>query len=506
MAVLEDRAGQCVPGDAPVEWSSSAAEVIVEQQAGPCVRWLHLRPRDVHDRVVLEATYDGEQSAVTVPLDGQGQLAIRVRRRGSRLLVAVLGFDGREDVSGIVRTTSGEVALESEGGGRLSAVVSEDGVLGVVVRSGAMVGVAGVAPSSPPGEPQVLVLAADLAIEAGGPPREAAFVVAVDARGRLSSTLPLNIESARGVLTSLRWLDDGTAAVALSAPVSVNSVDLSVGIGEQVLANALLEVTAHWPVEGRLEVPGAIADGESFGVRVSAYGADGSPLDASRMRVRCGLGAYTAAPFVCPAVAGPATQTVAMGALVDGRVVPLATHSIVIRAPEPVVVPARPAPRFLAELALRGSFDLWSRAGFGAALRLWHQTTSWLRMGVGAQYTGVRLQASALNNTIGALSGIRHDLGVFALAEASLGDRAGAGLRAALGGGYGRASARISDGDASGRSAYILARVSAGPRLRLDGVEFGADVGASFGVDLGHRAWERPWLAGFMEVFCAMRF
>ena len=301
MAVLEDASGRCIPSDAPIEWTSSAAEVVVEEQAGPCVRWLHLRPTEVHDRVVLEATYDGEQSAVTVPLDGRGQLALRVRRRGPRLRVVVRDFDGREDVSGIVQTMGGEVALESEGGGRLSALVP-DGVLGVVVRSGAMVGVAGVAPRSPPGEPQVLVLAADMAIEAGGPPREAAFVVAVDARGRLSSTLPLNIESARGVLTSLRWLDDGTAAVALSAPVSVENVDLSVGIGEEVLADALLEVTAHWPVEARLELPDAVADGESFGVRVSAFGADGSPVAVNRMRIRCGSGAYMPSPFVCPAV------------------------------------------------------------------------------------------------------------------------------------------------------------------------------------------------------------
>lgn len=505
MVVLEDRAGHCVPAEAAIEWTSSTAEIVVEEQAGPCVRWLLLRPTATDDRIVLQASYEGVESAVTVPLDSRGQLAIRARRRGRRLEVVVLGSDVREDVSGFVQTMNGDVALESDGGGRMHAVVP-NGVLGVVVRSGTMVGVAGVAPSGPPGEPQVLVLAADMAIEAGGPPREAAFVVAVDARGRLSSRLPLNIESERGVLRSLRWLEDGTAAIALSAPLSAENVDLSVGIGEQALTAVELEVTAHWPVEVRVEAPETVANDESFRVDVSAFGADGSAVDAGRIRVRCGAGRYTEPPFRCPAAAGPAERSVLVGALVDGRVIPLAARRVLVRAPQVAVPPPPPERRFLVELALRGSFDLWSRAGFGAALRLWHQSRAWLRVGVGVEYGRVRLHASAQNSALGALEGIRHELGVFALAEAGFGGRVGAALRVALGGGYGRANAHISNGDASGQSAYVQARVSAGPRVRLDRFELGADVGGVFGVDVGTRAWEQPWLTGFVEVLGALRF
>ncbi|MFK7999210.1 MAG: hypothetical protein AB8H86_06415 [Polyangiales bacterium] len=505
MAVLEDDTGECVPAERAIAWSSDTADVIVEEQAGPCVRWLLLRPRGTHDRIVLQATYEGAQSAVTVPLDDRGQLAIRARRRGSRLEVVVLGSDLREDVSGVVQTMEGEIVLESVGDGRMAANVP-GGVLGVVVRSGAMVGVAGVAPRSPSGEPQVLVLAADMAIEAGGPPREAAFVVAADARGRLSSTLPLHIESARGVLTSLRWLDDGTAAVALSAPVSAESVDLSVGIDAQPLRAVELEVTAHWPVEVEVEAPESVADGEPFVVDVSAHGADGSSVDVERIRLRCGAGPYAAAPFSCPALAGPVAQTIVVGALVDGRVVPLAARRVRIRAPQPVAIPPSPEPRFALELALRGSFDVWSRAGFGAAARLWHQSAPWLRVGVGAEYTRVRLHATAQNSSIGALTGTRHEVGVFALAEAAFGERAGGALRVALGGGYGRARAHVGEGDASGHTAFLQGRVSAGPRLRLEAVEFGVDIGGVFGVDLGTRAWGQPWLSGFAEVNGAFRF
>jgi hypothetical protein len=213
---------------------------------------------------------------------------------------------------------------------------------------------------------------------------------------------------------------------------------------------------------------------------------------------------------------------VGVGAVVDGRIAPLGSRDVVIRAPvsaapppdvPEIVVLAELAPPpdvpetvVLAELALRGSFDLWRRAGFGASLRLWFKTASWLRLGVGATYTFVRIHASDQNSSIGELRGIRHNLGVFGLMEMAFGRSVGAALRVALGGGYGRARAHIADREASGQSAYVLARVALGPRLRLEMFEFGVDLGASFGADLGHRAWNRPWLTGFVEAIGAVQF
>jgi hypothetical protein len=100
MAVLTDHDGHCVSSDAPIEWTSSTAEVLVEERAGPCVRWLRLRPHQVGDRLVLEAVHRETRAVITVPFDDHGQLTVRATRRGRRLDVVVGGSNGGEEHHG----------------------------------------------------------------------------------------------------------------------------------------------------------------------------------------------------------------------------------------------------------------------------------------------------------------------------------------------------------------------------------------------------------------------
>ncbi|MFK7984851.1 MAG: hypothetical protein AB8I08_02395 [Sandaracinaceae bacterium] len=501
MAVVTSADGTCVPASTSLQWSAEGGEVVPEDAAGHCVRWLRLSSPErsgPSDQDVLRLHVSGPDLAASavVPMRDATRLDVRARRVGRLLRVAVEGASG-DALSGFVVATSGTIALEPTADGLRARV--PPGLLGVVVRTGTMVGVTAVRPRARPAAPEVLVLASDRAIEGGGPPREVAFVVASDGRGRLSQELPLTIQSERGELRSLRWIGDGVAAIGLSAPTSTRSIDLSVGHEGHALTRVELDVAGDWPVSAEITTEDTRG---GFVVEASAVGANGDPVPSTQLRARCGDSGLLALPAQCNVPPGSQADVVVL-ALVDGRPVPLASHRLVVPAlPTPVQVapPAALPPRWSLVAFLRGTYDVWERGGLGGGVRGAHALVDWLRLGVSLGYDQTFWESRDASDQSRVLRAERASVGASVFGELVFGEDVGGAVRLEVGGGWTGSRGTLDGVDEQADVAHFTALLAGGPRFRFGAFLLGADAVITTGIDSSVMAWERAPVSVSMEV------
>lgn len=516
LAVLETEGGGCVPANGAIAFDAEEDGVTVTpgEVVGPCARWLDVEASPPRERVTLRARVGERETSVALPLGAREQLEVHAERRGRFVWLEVRGAPEGEEVTATAQVGDARVRFERASNGRLRARVPGGETVGVVARSGAMAGATALGPGRRTGEPQVMVLSSDLGIEAGGAPREAAFVVAVDARGRLTNTLPLAIQSERGRLRSLRWVERGVAAVAFSAPGDAETIDLRVGLGDRVLHESALPTVAQWPAAGALEAPETVASGADFTVRAEARSVDGVALEQTALHVRCDDGEPRAIPATCPGRLGPSSRVLTLVAYVDGRAVPLAVREVGVEPPRAIAQPARPvreappevvvpAPRRplgVVAVYARGGYDTWERAGGDVGARVLFELVPWLRLGVGFDYGLRSVSAMGQGAVESDLSGLRHRVLGAGAVELVFGDDFAAAVRLELAAGLARGAIALDGVDVSGDSPHLAARLFGGPRWRLDGFEIGVEGGVTVGSDLDRRAWGAAPVAGSLEV------
>lgn len=514
LAVLETDGGGCAPADGAIAYDAAEEGVTVRagEVVGPCARWLTVEASPPRERVTLRARAGEREASVALPLGERQQLDVQAERRGRTVWLQVRGAPEGEAVTAFAQVGAERVPFEPGGRGRLRARVPVGHTVGIVARSGTMAGATALGPGLRRADPEVLVLSSDLGIEAGGAPREAAFVVAVDGRGRLSSSLPLAIQSERGRLRSLRWLERGVAAVAFSAPGDADAIDLRVGLNGRVLHETELPTVAQWPAGGAIDAPDAVASGAAFTVGAEARSVDGVPLDG--LHVRCDDGAPRALPATCPGRLGPSARRLTLVAYVDGRAVPLASRTVAVEAPRAIAQPRRaepevaaaapvaaaPPPPLLVTAYARGSFDAWERLGGDVGGRVMVPVLPWLRLGAGVEYGARSVSAMGQGTVDSDLSGVRHRLLAHGAAELFFGGDFAAAVRLELAGGWSHGAIGLGGVDVSGGSPHLAARLFGGPRWRLGDVSLGVEGGVVVGSDLDRRAWGAAPVAGSVEV------
>jgi hypothetical protein len=190
------------------------------------------------------------------------------------------------------------------------------------VRANERTGASALAPASGGGRPELLVMPSDLAVSAGSAARPVAFLVVADARGRLSRSVPLNIQSDRATLARLDWVEPGLARVWLSTEVGEGRVDLTVQAEETVVSTELA-AQSGWPVSAVMELPERVEEGSTVDVVVAAHALDGSAVPWSSVEVRWGAEDLApGAPGHFTGVAPREAQPVVVFARVDGARVP----------------------------------------------------------------------------------------------------------------------------------------------------------------------------------------
>jgi hypothetical protein len=352
-----------------------------------------------------------------------------------------------------------------------------------------------------------------LAIRAGGPPRAAAILLAVDRRGRPSSAVPLTIASERGRLRSMSWLAPGVAEVRLAVESATPSVDLAVSFRGALLSELELPVATGWPVEVHIETPPQATAGAPIAVRLDARADDGSAVPPSSLRLRCGgveivPDASGAASFDCGAPAGsPPTALIVAGALIDGRFVPLGASRVEVvparspsepPSPRVAAVAERRAPRAAARVAnlrlggfVQGGADpSWPRGVIVVGLRAEILLRPWVHLDIGAQYAAAIFDVDGGTLANGPLVGREHaaELTVAAgfepLSGRARGRRVSLLVRAGVGAAVAAVRAELgADGeDASGEGFRATAQLSIGPRISIG--EAKLDVGVGLRVPL----------------------
>ncbi len=505
--VVLARPGGCVPADAPTRWSSPDPEVTVTpgEPAGPCARWLEVRAPSERALAAVRVEAPGFAAEAWVPLGAAEPLEVRAERRDGRLIVEAPRADlGPLEIA--LHVGDEPVRLLADGE---PADARPDALVIVVARRGGLSGAAVLPPSEARAEARVWIVPAERAIHSGGEAREAAYLVALDRRGRPSSQLPLRITSERGELRGLRWVAPGLAAIALATTSEAETIDLVVQLGRRREAHEL-PVERAWPVGGRIDAPAAARVGRPFEVRVEGHGLGGAPLEPGRLRVACGASGWTTAPARCVAEA-PGPYVVQLAAIVDGRPVPLAAETLEVarpapsraRAPEPAPEPEAPVVWVSVYGGARLEPDLYAGA---AGARVGVDLTGWLRLGGALEADAAPLHAAGENVGVDALDGARIGWRAALEAEARFGPAPWlAQLR--LGGWIGASHARatLDGGLADGDEASLGVRLAIGGSYRTGELELGVDGGAFVAADLGPRAWAPdPRVGGLLEVWGAL--
>lgn len=520
MVVLEPTGGGCASWDGvSLEVNEAGATVELGEVAGSCARWVLVRSDPPRPRVVLRATGSNFSATSVLALGPSEHLELRAVRRGEHIEVVVSGAaEGQEvTVSSIVGTE--RRALERRTPTRFEGTAPPDELVGIVGRSGELVGATALPPGARPDGPRVLILPSELAVEAGGPPRDAAFLVVVDARGRLSRSVPVRIESERGQLRSMRWLQTGVAVLGLSVELGTASIDLAVSLGDETLARGELATVAGWPASAQVEVPADVERGATFEVQGSATSLDGSPLAAGTLRVRCGDDALLALPATCSAASDQDRMSVDLVAMIDGLAVPLSNATVALRDPElvaerPVAIeePPRPAPPPGLSPTRRGRIvgfvrpgvDIWGHfvGGVGGRVEL-PVGVEWLRLSAGAEYAVSPFSAAGQSSVDDELGVVRHRVGGTVGGVISFEGDVGGVIRGELAVSYGRVDASLRSADGSTDELALEGRVAGGVRLRAGGIELGADVIAAVGGPVTSGTWAAAPVAVALEVSVA---
>jgi len=501
LAVFEGEGGACIPWDnTTVEAVDDGVSVVGEATRGECARWLRVVSEAPRELATVRVEGNGQSATATIGLGSEGRLPFRISRNGSSLTVFVSAQTALEQVTVHAFWSGGSAPLEPSSDGRYSGEVPSHEIVGVVVRSGSLVGASVSVPAGAP-RPEVtaLVMPSELAVQAGGAPRTAAFLVVTNSRGRLSNAVPLNITSQRGRLRAMRWQSQGLAAIQLSAEVGVTSVDLTVSHGGEPLCEAELPVSAGWPAAATIDAPESIVRGESIQSTIAVTTLDGEQLNTEELRLRCGgddLATDDAGSVSCR-IGQQTAPTLVAGAMIDGRFVPLASRSFVVLEPptppapeqqplevrpEIVVEPQPREPRLHVGPFLQGGLDLgWLRGSVTVGARLEVPVVSWFHVDLWAHYSYSHFNDSPAapigSNEV--LAGAQHNAEIVAAGGFELfSGRVTLVLRGGFGVAFSAIEATLGDRDVSGNAVRVSAVVSVGPRFHLGRATVGAELGA----------------------------
>jgi len=511
LVTLEPSSGGCRSWEGvTLDTLEDATIVEPQEDAGTCARWVLVRSERARAHVTLRAEGPSFSAASVLSLGGRERLRVRARRNGERLRVVVDGAAEGEELRVFAFSGAERIALEQSSPRTFTGDVAEDRPVGIVARSGRLAGATALPPSVPPDGAQVLILPTELAVEAGGPAREAAFLVVVDDRGRLSRGLPVEIRSERGRLRRMQWLERGVAVLSFSVALGADSIDLVVSLRDETLAEAELTTVAGWPTAGTLEVPAEVERGAMVPVRAAGSGVDGSDLPASALRIRCDGEALAELPAACPTDDAPDLLLVELVAMIDGLPVPLGSADVRVREPvapvpiEPVTAPVAPSPRGRLLALIRSGFDTWGRfvGGVGGRIEL-PALADWFRFSAGVEYTLSPFSATGQASVDDELSAIRHQIGGALGGAIAFGEQLGAVVRGEVALCYGHVGASLRDTDASTDELAIEGRFAAGGRLRLSGVELGVDALLAAGSPVSSPTWSAAPVRVSLEVSVA---
>jgi len=505
VAVLEDGAGRCVPAEeVRFESSHEGVEVILEDQVGPCARWIRLRASGERPAVTIEASAGDASARRTVSLGLALGLQVSARREGRALRVRIEGA-ATQAVEAVATWREGSTRLERQLNGTYTGRVPPATVVVVVARHRDRIGAAVLPGRGAPSRNVLLLVPSDLAVPRGGADRIAAFVAVTDPRGRLSPNIPLRVQSERGQLSALEWLEDGLAAVALRVDGDAATLDLHVSIPEGVEAHRELPVVAGWPASVTLAVPAHGVEGEPITIEVTGQSVEGEPLDGDDLLIRCGgtdVGDGDGPMLLATAGLGGRALTCVGIALVDGRHVPLAATSVAIAEATVTEEPhPRSSPALVLGMRAAGGADIDGRGfgslGLSAGLRLPQP----FRPEIVVRWSMVGLSAEGVDPVQGQLSGEQHAIDGL-VGVALLGDLGKVVLRGgfAIGGAFVVSNASLGSADASGSDARFVATGEAGVALPLGDFELSLVAGGRIAADGMLQTWSEPILRLYVEA------
>lgn len=511
LAVVELSDGGCASWDALSVSSPDGVSVEVGEGVGECARWLTITASPPRDRVELRVRGSAIDASAAIAMGSEHGLTVRVRRRQEALAVEVEGAPEGEPVRVLALWRDGQRELDAHGD-EWRGEVPPGAFVGVVARSGGLTGAGASVPLGMRG-PDVLVLPSDLAVPAGGAPRTAAFVLATDARGHLSRNVPLRVMSERGRLRAMTWLEPGVAAVRLSAPNEVQTVDVAVELGA-ASATRELPVVSGWPAHVELSTPVEIDAGPTD-LRVVVRTLDGEALDEQRVVLRCGELTTIGTSARCDAPEHGGELLVVAAALIDGRAVPLATRRISVRpasrAPAraaPAIEPPAPAPRAAEDsrvalgVLIHGGLDTWARPSVGGGARVGVHLIGPFGVGARARYSATPFRASSSDARVGAIDGWRHSVELAAEAFVR-GVVEGVGLVGWLGvgGGYVEENVTLDNVDLVGRAFVPLLEGSFGPSFIVDPrLAIDIALGVRVPLDYPSSVWPEAHARVFVEA------
>jgi len=521
LAVIAGEDGACAPwSGVTAAVDEAGAAVSLEEPAGDCARWVRIHADPPREQVTLRLRPGAGAEAVAAVAMGSDQgLELRSTRSDTHLRVRVAGAPEGDPVRVTAVWSDGQADL-SAAGSDFVGTVPADALVGIVARSGSLVGADALpATVGTARGPEVLALPSALAVPAGAAVRTAAFLFVADGRGRLSSSVPLRVVSGRGRLRSLTWIRSGVAAVGLSAAPGTPSVDLSTWTVSEASRRTLeIPVEADWPARARVDAPGTVLRGDSVTVRVSATTLAGLEVTADRLRVTCGPSAARREPeghFVCTAPAAGPEIALVVGAIVDDREVPLAHRLLAIHEPPPppspppppprrrASPPAPPAPRSRlapAALALVG-VDSSGEAAWGAGVRAELAMGPHAFLTAATRYTGASIDVAPEGLVTDPLVGTRH--GAEIQAGGGLSVRVGRMLvatSATIGPSWLFTDATVGGSDDRSAALRLIGQASAGPRGRLGAIALGVDLGVRLVAWSTERTWREPVATAFLEV------
>lgn len=503
LAALERADGTCAAWDDVDVQVRGEGSVELGEPLGPCARWITLRS-ERESSPSLGALIDGVRVETVVSLGEPTPLVVHLVREGGVLRAQVDDVAPEVPLRAWAVWAGGRVELFATDEG-LTGEVPVDVMVGVVVRANERTGASALAPASGGGRPELLVMPSDLAVSAGSAARPVAFLVVADARGRLSRSVPLNIQSDRATLARLDWVEPGLARVWLSTEVGEGRVDLTVQAEETVVSTELA-AQSGWPVSAVMELPERVEEGSTVDVVVAAHALDGSAVPWSSVEVRWGAEDLApGAPGHFTGVAPREAQPVVVFARVDGARVPLAwarvavTPRVEIAAlEEVVVVPSTPRvhPHPL-RLAAGASFalDLWARASAGGLVsgRIFLEGPAWLELW--ARYTATWTLASPQGIATDALLAITHSAELAVLTRLTpFGSDVPLGF-------FGGIGAAVDFLDGTSGTVHVTSEtltgllvLGVGGTFLVDGFSIGVDAHVRASTPLSYAAWDAPWL------------
>lgn len=505
--VVEGEDGRCVPWRGlTLSAVDENVSVGLEDGYGPCVRTLVIRAASARSSVELIARGAGVEARGSVAMGGDHPLRLSLSRQGRTLTARVRGASSGDRVTAMAVWRNGRRRLRRVRRGLFRGRTPANGLVAVVARSGGLSGAGVIGRAS---GTEAFIAPSDLAVPPGGSPRTAAFLIAADAQGMPSRNVPLQIQSERGRLEYLRWLDDGVAAVGLSVVEGAPSVDLVIS-GQEVEDHEVdLSVSAGFPVRAALALPPWAQVGRPVVVGGYLHNAEGVRL-AGALTLGCEEQVATSEGLAQCIFTQPGRHTVVAFAEVDRRLVPLAVRTIDVdppsppppppAGPAPVVATAEGDPPRLRLGALAGAgFDVWSRGTFAAGAEGGLEIMPGVEVSARLRYATTPFTSQGTDANATALSVTAHATSLWAGADVALGVPFLVG-RAALGAAWVYDAGSVDGVDGSTHSLRPVGLLTVGPMLRFGSFWVALDGGVRVApLDLGD-PWAEAPLRFVLEV------